>query len=84
MPHPGHECQVLADLGLNHRTRTMTAFVRRTFPSKRLIKPGKSIVKTDTLDTEGLEGGTYYFQVEAFDRSSREHIRQRRMVTPRG
>ncbi len=53
---------------------------RRTFPSKRLIKPGKSIVKTDTLDTEGLEGGTYYFQVEAFDRSSREHLRQRRMV----
>ncbi len=65
---------------LGYSLRDSSGTPLRTYPTKRVIKSGKSIVKIDTLDTEGLEGGIYYFQVEAFDRSSREHIRKHRMV----
>ncbi len=52
----------------------------KQYPAKRLIKPGQSIVKTDTLSTEGVEAGDYYLQVEVFDRKSRQHVRNRRRV----
>ncbi len=52
----------------------------KNYPAKRLIKPGQSLVKTETLSTEGVEAGDYYLQVEIFDRRSRQHVRSRRMV----
>jgi len=61
--------------------------VVKTYPAKRLHKPGESVVKTESLATEGLQGGVYFLQVEIFDRTTREHLRQRRRVfllSPKG
>lgn len=52
----------------------------RTFPAKRFLKPGESIVKAEFLQTEGLAHGTYHFQVEAFDGSVRNHVKARRTI----
>lgn len=50
----------------------------KTYPAKRLVKPGESMVKTETLSTAGVPGGVYFLQVELFDRGAREHVRQNR------
>ncbi len=52
----------------------------RTFPAKRFLKPGESVVKAEFLQTKGLEHGTYSFQVEAFDGSTRHHVSARRTI----
>ena len=52
--------------------------VVKSYPAKRLLKPGESVVKTEVLETEGLPGGAYSLQVEIFDRGTREHVRYRR------
>ena len=52
----------------------------KTFPATRLQKPGASAVKTVTAPTEGLSPGRYYFQIEAFDSGSRQHVKRRRSV----
>lgn len=52
----------------------------RSFPTTRVKKPGSSAVKTLVVDTAGLSPGRYYFQVEAFDSGSRQHIKKRRSV----
>ncbi len=52
----------------------------KTYPAKRLLKPGESVAKTEMLDTQGLSGGVYRLQVDLFDRSTREHVRYRRPV----
>ncbi len=52
----------------------------REYAAKRILKPGESCVKTESLDTEGLSEGTYTVQVEAFDGGSREYVRARRQV----
>ena len=52
----------------------------RMFPAKRFLKPGESIVKAEFLQTDDLEEGTYTFEVEAFDGSTRRHVRSRRTV----
>lgn len=52
--------------------------VVKTYPARRLVKPGESMVKTETLPTDGVPGGVYFLQVEMFDRGTREHVRQRR------
>ena len=54
--------------------------VVKSYPAKRLIKPGESVVKTETLETEGLSSGAYDLQVELFDRGTREHLRHKRTV----
>ncbi|MDA0710464.1 MAG: GWxTD domain-containing protein [bacterium] len=54
--------------------------VVKTYPAKRLQKPGESVVKSESLSTEGLVGGVYFLQVEVFDRGTREHLRHRRRV----
>jgi GWxTD domain-containing protein len=54
--------------------------VVRSYPAKRLAKPGKSAVITEVLETSSLGGGTYYLQAEVLDRSSRSVVRSRRMV----
>ena len=54
--------------------------VVKTYPAKRLLKPGESVVKTEVLETEGLPGGAYSLQVEIFDRGTREHVRYGRKV----
>ena len=52
----------------------------RSYQAKRILKPGESVVKTETLETEGIKGGAYYLQVQAFDRSNRVHAKTRRRV----
>ena len=52
----------------------------KSFPPTRLRKPGTSAVKTLTAETDGLSPGRYYFQVEAFDAASRQHVKKRRSV----
>ena len=52
----------------------------KKFPSRRIRVPGESFAKTETIETDGLDAGVYFFQVEAFDRSNREHVRQRRAI----
>ena len=52
----------------------------KSYPAKRLLKPGESVVKTDALETEDLPGGAYALQVELFDRGTREHVRHARKV----
>ena len=52
----------------------------KSYPAKRLLKPGESVVKTDVLETEDLPGGAYALQVELFDRGTREHVRYARKV----
>ena len=54
--------------------------VVKSYPAKRLLKPGESVVKTDALETEDLPGGAYALQVELFDRGTREHVRHERKV----
>ena len=54
--------------------------VVKTYPAKRLQKPGESVVKTESLSTESVPGGVYFLQIELFDRSTREHVRHRRRV----
>ena len=54
--------------------------VVKDYPARRFSKPGDSCVKADTVSTEGVAGGLYYLQIEAFDRDSRAHIRTRRKV----
>ena len=57
----------------------------KTYGAKRLQKPGESVVKTESLDTENITSGVYFLQVELFDRSTREHVRHRRrlfLITP--
>ena len=54
--------------------------VVKSYPAKRLLKPGESVVKTDALETEDLPGGAYALQVELFDRGTREHVRHARKV----
>jgi GWxTD domain-containing protein len=54
--------------------------VVKAYPPKRLIKPGESVAKSETLETEGLAGGAYLLQVELFDRGTREHVRYSRKV----
>ena len=53
----------------------------REYSAMRILKPGESCVKTESLDTEGLSEGTYTLQVEAFDGESREYVRAGRQVT---
>ena len=57
-----------------------TGMIVKSYPAKRLLKPGESVVKTDALETEGLPGGAYALQVELFDRGTREHVRYKREV----
>lgn len=52
----------------------------KKFPSRRIRVSGESFVKTETIETDGLNAGVYFFQVEAFDRGTREHVRQRRAI----
>jgi GWxTD domain-containing protein len=52
----------------------------KSFPATRVTKPGGSAVKTLTAETTGLRPGRYFFEVEAFDSGSRQHIKQRRSV----
>ncbi len=52
----------------------------KSFPAVRLKKPGSSAVKMLTADTEGLPPGRYYFEIEAFDSGSKQHVKQRRSV----
>ncbi|MGA1198821.1 MAG: hypothetical protein ACO36I_20205, partial [Candidatus Latescibacterota bacterium] len=54
--------------------------VVKKYPAKRLRKPGESVVKTESLDTDALLGGVYFLQVELFDRTTREHVRHRRRL----
>lgn len=54
--------------------------VVKRYPAKRLRKPGESVVKADSLATEGLNSGVYFLQTEIFDRTTREHVRHRRRV----
>ncbi len=54
--------------------------VVKSYPAKRLLKPGESVVKTDALETAGLSGGAYALQIELFDRGTREHVRHKRKV----
>ena len=54
--------------------------VVKTYPAKRLAKPGNSAVITEVLETSSLSGGTYYLQAEVLDRSSRAVVRNRRQV----
>ena len=49
-----------------------------SFPARRYIKPGESVVKAELLNTEGLAEGSYEVQVEAFDGHSREYLRTSR------
>jgi len=61
--------------------------VVKKYPAKRLRKPGESVVKTESLATDGLSGGVYFLQVELFDRTTREHVRHRRrlfLISPNG
>ena len=52
----------------------------KSFPASRIQKPGVSAVKTITAETEGLDPGRYFLEIEAFDTGSRQHVRQRRAV----
>lgn len=52
----------------------------KQFPAKLVLKPGESVVKTEFLDTEGLEDGPHEIQIEAFDGVSREYLRIRRKL----
>lgn len=54
--------------------------VAKAYPARRLLKPGESVAKPETLETEGLAGGAYALQVELFDRATREHVRHSRKV----
>lgn len=60
-------------------TDTSGAPVRK-FPPSRFKKPGASAVKALKAKTDGLKPGRYFFEVEAFDSGSRQHVRKRRSV----
>lgn len=65
---------------LGYSLRDSLDVVVRTFPAKRFLKPGESVVKAEFLQTEDLQEGTYTFQVEAFDGSTRQYVRSRRTL----
>lgn len=52
----------------------------RRYPARRVLKPGESCAITEILETEGLQAGAYYLQVEAFDGYTREYVQARRRV----
>jgi len=52
----------------------------KSFPALRLAKAGASAARTFKADTEGLRPGRYFFEVEAFDSGSRQHIKKRRSI----
>ena len=65
---------------LGYSLRDTAGMAVKSYPAKRLLKPGESVVKTDVLETEDLPGGAYALQVELFDRGTREHVRHARKV----
>ena len=65
---------------LGYSLRDTAGMAVKSYPAKRLLKPGESVVKTDVLETEDLPGGAYALQVELFDRGTREHMRHARKV----
>lgn len=66
---------------VGYRLVDMYGEVARIYDDARITKPSTTAAKAMELQTKGIDWGTYWLEIDAFDPVSREYAKTRRLVT---